>query len=339
VEQLQHHQIPYLEMLQTSLPTRQTAAILSAALQFLANPTNTNHLINLYNLFDRQLERSDQKLRKKITQILRSCTYLEQYLYPLPDQDWLSSLEPESTPEFEKVIESLMIFRSTLTQWQKATELPINQLLITIGQDIFTKQSELALTHKLALMLEQSTHNHPEWMLPQFADELELIAQNRRKMFGFDEEDNGFNPEAHKGKVVITTYHKSKGLEWDRVYLLSINNYDFPSALAGDEFMSEKYFYKNPINLEAETLAKLKALLHRDIEGLFMEEGYATQQSRYEYAAERVRLLYVGITRAKQELVLTWNTGDTHFKRQVPLSASIPYKALQAFWEENHEPA
>ncbi len=336
VEQLQQNQLPYLEMLQTSLPTRQTAAILSAALQFLANPTHTNHLINLYDLFDRQMELTNQKLRKNIAQILRSCTYLEQYLYPLPDQDWLSSLQPEFIKEFDKVTEVLINFRSTLSLWQKATELPINQLLITIGQDLFTKQSELALTHKLALMLEQATHNHPDWTLPQFADELELIALNRRKMFGFDEEDNGFDPEAHKGKVVITTYHKSKGLEWDRVYLLSVNTYDFPSALPGDEFMSEKYFYKTPINLEAETLAKLKALINRDIEALFMEEGYATQQSRYEYAAERIRLLYVGITRAKQELVLTWNVGNTHFKRQVPLSASIPYKALQAFWEQNH---
>ncbi len=339
VEKLQQNNLPYLEILQTSLPTRQTAAILSAALQFLANPTNTNHLITLYSLFDSQMELTHQKLRKKIAQLLRSCTYLEQYLYPLPDQDWLSSLNPDSIPEFETVIETLIRFRSALTRWQKATELPINQLLITIGQDIFTKQSELALTHKLALMLEQATHNHPEWVLPHFADELEIIALNRRKMFGFDEEDNGFDPEAHKGKVVITTYHKSKGLEWDRVYLMSINTYDFPSALAGDEFISEKYFYKNPVNLEAETLTKLKAIINHDLETLFMEEGYATQQARYEYAAERIRLLYVGITRAKQELVLTWNVGNTHFKRQAPLSASIPYKALQAFWEQTHAPA
>ena len=38
-------------------------------------------------------------------------------------------------------------------------------------------------------------------------------------------------------------------------------------------------------------------------------EGQATLAARTDYVRERLRLLYVGITRAKEELVLTWNTG------------------------------
>ena len=38
-------------------------------------------------------------------------------------------------------------------------------------------------------------------------------------------------------------------------------------------------------------------------------EGAATNQARLDYAAERLRLLYVGITRAKRDLIVTWNTG------------------------------
>ena len=43
---------------------------------------------------------------------------------------------------------------------------------------------------------------------------------------------SGFDPERYRGKAVVTTMHKAKGLEWDRVYLMSVNNYDFPFQYA-----------------------------------------------------------------------------------------------------------
>ena len=339
VEELAKKEFPYVEMLQTSLPTRRTAAILAAALDFLSSPTKKSALIKLYDLFDRQLGLNDADTRKKIMERLKACQYLEEYLYPLPGQYWLEKTIKTKNIEAENIHHCLKSFRQYINRWQKATILPINQLLITIGQDLFTKQTELALTHKLALMLEQAANNHPDWLLPDFAKDLNEIAQNRRKMYGFDEEDTGFDPDAHKGKVLVTTYHKSKGLEWDRVYLLAANTYNFPSALPEDEFISEKYFYKSEINLEAEAIAKLKALVSQDVESLFMETGQATQEARYEYASERLRLFYVGITRAREELVITWNLGDSHRRNKSALSAAIPFKALQAFWEEKHAPA
>ncbi len=54
----------------------------------------------------------------------------------------------------------------------------------------------------------------------------------------FSQDDTGFDPERHKGKVVLGTIHKAKGLEWDRVYLMSVNNYDFPAGSSYDQFIS-----------------------------------------------------------------------------------------------------
>jgi len=51
-------------------------------------------------------------------------------------------------------------------------------------------------------------------------------------------------------------------------------------------------------------------------------EGDATYQSRIDYVRERLRLLYVSITRAKKELVLTWNNGRS--------GKSTPAVAFQA---------
>ena len=77
-------------------------------------------------------------------------------------------------------------------------------------------------------------------------------------------------------------------------------------------------------------LAQLQALLSED---LIYEEGAATQDARLEYAAERLRLLYVGITRARKELILTWNTG-----RRGDQQPAVPFIALQTFWEERPGP-
>ena len=123
-----------------------------------------------------------------------------------------------------------------------------------------------------------------------------------------------------------------KGLEWDRVYLMSANNYDFPSGMEYDSYIAEKYYIRDGLNLDAETLAQLEATLSTD-EYVWYQEGQATRQARLDYTAERLRLLYVGITRAKSELVITWNTGRDG--RQQP---ALPFVELQTFWEGKRAP-
>jgi DNA helicase-2/ATP-dependent DNA helicase PcrA len=76
-------------------------------------------------------------------------------------------------------------------------------------------------------------------------------------------------------------------------------------------------------------LAQLKNILTSD-EYAWQAEGRATMQARQDYVRERLRLLYVGITRAKKELLLTWNTG-----RQGELQPALPFSALKGWLEEN----
>lgn len=335
VAELEKEKIPYLEILQTSQSTRESAKRLTEILQFIADPSRISNIVSLYDSFDKIFILSTHKIRQEISRLLRSCSHFEEYLYPLPGKDWLSQFEFSPSQQEIDILKNLELFRKYLVRWQAASDLPIHQLIITIGQDLFTEPTDLALSHKLALLLEHSSHNHPDWQLPEFVNELKMIAENRRKMYGFSDDDTGFDPEMHKGKVIVTTYHKAKGLEWDRVYLLSVNTYDFPSAQVGDSSISERYFYRDQINLDAEIIAKLTALLADDIEGLFMEAGEATNQARLDYAAERLRLLFVGITRAKRELIITWNKGDPNRRQEQPLSAAIPLIALKTYLEKN----
>jgi DNA helicase-2/ATP-dependent DNA helicase PcrA len=200
-------------------------------------------------------------------------------------------------------------------------------LVLTLAQDVFTQPADLALSLKLALVLRQVADDHTEWRLPELTAELAVIAKNERRFIGFSTDDSGFDPNQHRGKVVVTTVHKAKGLEWDRVYLMSVNNYDFPSGEMYDRYISEKWFIRSGLNLEAEALAQLKALESTG-EYDWYEEGNATMQSRVDYVKERLRLLYVGITRAKSDLVITWNSG-----RQGDAQPSLAMSELMGWWE------
>ncbi len=81
------------------------------------------------------------------------------------------------------------------------------------------------------------------------------------------------------------------------------------------------------LNLEAEALAQLEAARSVD-EYSWYQEGRASQQARLDYVRERLRLLYVGITRARQQLVITWNSG-----RKGELTPALPLVVLQDFWK------
>ena len=228
--------------------------------------------------------------------------------------------------EPSEIRERLLAFRDLVRRWQKAALLPIDQLVLTLAQDLFDDPADLAVAHKLAVVLRRASESHPDWQLPELTQELAVVARNERRFLGLSGEDSGFDPDQYKGQVIVATVHKAKGLEWDRVYLMSVNNYSFPSGLPHDRFISEKWFVRDGLNLEAEALAQLQALLSED---LIYEEGAATQDARLEYAAERLRLLYVGITRARKELILTWNTG-----RRGDQQPAVPFIALQTFWEQ-----
>ena len=141
-----------------------------------------------------------------------------------------------------------------------------------------------------------------------------------------------FDPDLYPGKVTVSTIHKAKGLEWDRVYLMSVNNYNFPSAESFDTFISEKWFVKGEANLQAELLQKLENILNNDISMLNIDFSDATFNARVEYAKERLRLLFVGITRARKELMISWNTGRSINKN--PCLPAVALSALKAFFED-----
>jgi DNA helicase-2/ATP-dependent DNA helicase PcrA len=297
---------------------------------------------------EEEIASSQSALLAMTSALLRKVVHVENFIAPQNANDWLSTIG-DAQREPLQVIEELNRFRGNVQRWLNAVMLPIDQLVLTLAQDVFNEESDLALAHKLALVLRSAAEDHAEWRLPELTSELAMIAKNQRRFIGFSSDDSGFDPERHRGRVVVATMHKAKGLEWDRVYLMSVNNYDFPSNMPNDRFISEKWFVRSGLDLAAEALEQLSALGSRygddgrvgrnpyqdpsptrppNNEYQWYEEGAATMRARLDYVRERLRLFYVGITRAKKDLIVTWNSG-----RQGEATPSLALSGLMGWWE------
>lgn len=327
VQELRRMNLPYVENLRSTSGTRAVVGALLYVLDTLKDPKESAALATSYRVWRRD-ERGDEEAERSIENIakeIRKLTHVEDYIWPRL-HNWLE----EKAGDNGELHTHLMEFRTLVRRWQAAADLPIDQLMLTIGADLFQLDTEIATAYSVALYLRRFAELHPEAQLPEYTEELQAIARGQRNFTGVSGEDDAFDPDQHQGKVTVTTMHKAKGLEWDRVYLMSANNYDYPSADPYDNFIGERWFIRDSLNLEAEALAQLDSLNTQTP----YSEGQATQQARIEYASERLRLLYVGITRAKRELIITWNTG----RRGEQVEAK-PIAALRGWWQQEQERA
>ena len=253
----------------------------------------------------------------------------EQFVFPAAGDDWLNGIGwLDNFEGFRQVVEQ---FQTDLRRWCAAAVLPIDELILTLGQDLFTEAPELALAHSVAILLAKQARERPELRLPELTSALDDIANNRRRILGFGEETRGFEPP--KGKVTIATMHTAKGLEWDRVHLASVSNYSFPSGGDEDNYRGEPWFIRDSLNLTEEALEQTSQLHMGTLDEYV--PGLASQRARQEFASERLRLLYVGITRARQELILTYNTGMFHDKS--PNQPALAFAALGQIWKESEK--
>ena len=329
VEELSSNNVPVYELLNSSKSSRETATILADIFAFFAEPLIRRNLTNAFSSIATQISHSEE-IDNTISHIVQKLKKIKnpELLFTQPGglQDFIAEYQVNESakPIFIKVFSKLQF-------WQSALLLPVEVLMVTIGSDLFKDAADLALTHRIALVLQKGKQFYPEWNLANYADELKAISTNRYRLYGFSEDNFGFNPDQHKGEAVVSTMHKAKGLEWDRVYLMSVNNYNFPSLDENDQYISEKWFIKDQRNLEAEVIEKIKIVDQMDADNSGKRSLYASQKARIGFCAERLRLLYVGITRARKELVITWNNG----KRGNCVEA-LPLQVLRDFWENRH---
>jgi DNA helicase-2/ATP-dependent DNA helicase PcrA len=199
-------------------------------------------------------------------------------------------------------------------RWLRASVLPVDQLILTVAQQLFTQENDLAIAHSLASSLRRYASLHPDAHLADVARELDEIASNRQRYLSSSLIEAGFQPVA--GQITVTTMHKAKGLEWDRVYLTCVDEVEFPHDASGEFRGQAWYLAGHDPALEARV--QLEALARGDT-GL--TEADPVRQAHLEYIAERLRLLYVGITRARTDLLISYSRRRLGRDNSVALAA------------------
>ena len=302
-------------------PTRLSAGAVVLILKSLFDPLNPGHLARCFEVFFRHYQDNPDlyKLVKSTSKLIRTLENTEDYLYP-DKKDWIQNLEDEELNQ--NSLEMLKSYRQVMRRWHAAMILPMDQLVLVVAQDLVLENSEIAIIHKLSGFIKSLLENNPHWTDIDVLDELIGISKNNRGFATFSQKEDGFDPDNYKGKVIVATAHKSKGLEWDKVFLSSANNYDYPGGESNESYTSEKWFITDQRNLEAELLYDLESLRVEHSGGIMLR-AYDKQDARNDVARERLRLFYVGITRAKKSLTISWNTGTRN-----NLRASLPFQYL-----------
>jgi len=201
--------------------------------------------------------------------------------------------------------------------------MPPESLILFLADELGLVDEELAIAQRVALAVRDLIKENPAWRLPDLAEQL-LLTETMFDYFTQVVYDRkGFAPEP--GVISLSTYHRAKGLEWDTVFVVGVTDDQFPSLLT-DSFRDELWFLRPELaNPAALAKAELKALLGQG-------SGEPMHDAKVEVIGERLRILYVAVTRAKENLMIT-----AHRQKILPgggtrrVRPAIPFQKLAEY--------
>ena len=115
-----------------------------------------------------------------------------------------------------------------------------------------------------------------------------------------DEAGNGMDiaTPTEADTVKLLTVHRSKGLEWDAVFLVGVARHKFPTSQGRVKWTSGPAVLPNPLRGDAADLPQLSEYTSKAL-AAFTEETKAHDRE------EELRLAYVAFTRARHELTVS----------------------------------
>lgn len=308
---LDNNNAHYDNKLRSNSREQEVATIIHAVLAVLANPVNANALqVCLSSLMDNGLitpmptEAQEDPSRYKT--LLRSIKP-ESLIFPKEGES-IVDVMPQGVASQEE-IEQLEQFAAFVRDALSLRELPIDDLTLALADKLFgsrvsdgereesLEELDLAIAYQIAMIMRRWREAQPDWRLPELAAQLSSVANGRRTLRVMQEEA-GFEPTP--GKITLMTQHRGKGLEWDAVFLVGIDGMWIPSSLDSPFMGIDENIGGDP---GAEARAQLSYLMYGQA-GLYPRRT-ATESAHIEVICERLRLLYVGVTRARRRLYIS----------------------------------
>lgn len=330
---LETRQVKYDSLLRGGGRVREVAAVFQALLGWISNPLDSRLLEQAYEAVSKaELPAvALSHVSDHFNAVLRSVHSPEIVLYPGHGQRLEEGLPPiPFSPDERLAIESFSDFlRSTVP----LTALPADDLILALGELLFGRQrqeamaeaaADLAITYQLAAQARQWRELELDWHLPLLVARLGELASGRRQLPDPAEAAAGFKPTP--GRITLATQHGAKGLEWDVVFLAGMDGRWIPATLEGPFIGVSELFGGD---LVAESVAQLRYLMEGDA-GLY--PGYsATDTAHIELICERLRLLYVGITRARRRLHISRSQTARWGNREESITATAAVGAIHDF--------
>ena len=221
-------------------------------------------------------------------------------------------IRKSETPFIEKDgddIESMSLsqFLWDMQYWLNSSTLPLEELVIRIGLFYYTSDIEKSNVYLIATLVKRLNASGKFDLTLQRLEELSKKPSLSGFKFFSEEEDK----DAMRGKVQIMTLHKSKGDEFEYVFLPE---------------MAEK-------NLSIDVnQAKLKAssLFMEDVKAFNPKYRRKSELQLKEFNSEEsLRLLYVAVTRAQKKLyITTYTKGKGWQNKDIVLAPSIIFSGV-----------
>lgn len=180
---------------------------------------------------------------------------------------------------------SLAQFYWDLNYWLSFPHLSADELAIKIGLHYYSSEIEKSNVYLISTLIKRISIN-----TKNFATIMERLGELSKKPrlsgFNFFSEEDESDKEFLAGKVQIMTLHKSKGDEFDYVFLPEMSEKNLTLDISQIKMKSSD-FMENLRRLNPNYRAKSEDDLKREL------------------LAENLRLLYVAVTRAKKYLYFT----------------------------------
>lgn len=283
--------LEFEELGPNSLRKRRIIDNIAIIIDFILNCDEKEKLIEV---LDKVYIKTDNKEGKKdFLQLLRETNLtVEELLY---DEECTKELIIDTESD---LYESFLFGLKNLKNIIEYPLTRIDKLILFIGNSMMMEDEERAIVDYLGFYVKYLLAENNSMNLQQIYN---LLSDRKNRVFSYIievvSEINGY--EALPGSITVCNYHKSKGLEWDCVFLLGMTQFNFPDNIY-EKFQCDKWYlkekYKNP---ESNIKAEIDFMLHGEV-----TKNYA-KEIKENLIKEKIRLLYVGITRAKEMLILS----------------------------------